>query len=296
MRKKCLSPALLVLSLVINGCASPPPPPPPESSVPVAVSFWNSLPVQDLVFIGGANVRTNRDESINLALQDIARKISIFHSVEGEFVSYLKTGSSFFDYTARTQSSLYFNEDYLGFMESLEFDPDADVLQLNNTIFVRARFKGPEALRVQYELPPALEGRPRWVDSPPTEISGRRVGVGYAGRRASYRDTVNASFEAAIFSIIRTVSGQISAGAVNYQGSGTFDYRSTNDTTVSARGKLNGFYVLDTWTDPSTMGVWTLAIARPVEAVPLAEGSPLPAEAAPEDGAPDEKPDSGNEP
>jgi hypothetical protein len=221
------------------------------------------MPSRDLVFIGGASLRSNRDESIALALQDIARRISIFYAVEGKFVSRLKTGSSFFDYASDTQSSLSFNKDYLGFTESLEYDPGSDVMQIDNSIFVRARFKGQEAMRLHYETPLPAEGnaKPVWVDYPPTEISGRRVGVGYAGRRASHRDTVNASFEAAIFSIIRTVSGQVSAGSTNYQGPGTFDYRSTNDTTVQAQGKLNGFYVLDTWIDPSTMSVWTLAIA-----------------------------------
>ncbi|MDR3124083.1 MAG: hypothetical protein LBU16_09950 [Treponema sp.] len=282
MKKNYLSPALLVFSLMVNGCASPPPPPPPPESVaPASVGFWNSMPSGDLVFIGGAGLRSNREESINLALEDIARKISIFHAVEGEFISYIKTGSSFFDYTSDTQSSLAFNEDYLGFTESLEYDPDADVMQINNTIFVRARYKGPEALRVQYALPSAAGGRPFWVDNPPTEISGYRVGIGYAGRRASHRDTVNASFEAALFSIIRTVSGHVSTGSMNYQGSGTFDYRSTNDATVRARGRLNSFYVLDTWIDPSNMSVWTLAIARPDEAAPLAETPPLPDEAEP---------------
>jgi hypothetical protein len=59
------------------------------------------------------------------------------------------------------------------------------------------------------------------------------------------------------------MSSQVSAGVVNYQGAGSFDYRSANDTTISARGKLKGFYVLDTWIDPSNMSVWTLAIANP---------------------------------
>jgi hypothetical protein len=266
MRKNYGLPALLVFLLAMSACASLSPPPPPESDGPAPVSFWNSMPSQDLVFIGGASLRSNRDESIALALQDIARRISIFHAVEGEFVSYLKTGSSFFDYTSDTQSSLSFNEDYLGFTESLEYDPGSDVVQIDNSIFVRARFKGP-ALRIQYDMPFLAEGnaKPLWVDSPPTEISGYRVGIGYAGRRASHRDTVNASFEAAIFSIIRTVSGQVSAGAMSYQGPGTFDYRSTNDTTVKAQGKLNGFYVLDTWIDPSNKSVWTLAIAHAIE-------------------------------
>jgi hypothetical protein len=269
--KKYISPAALVFSLLINACLSTPPlvPPPPEGGDPAPVSFWNSMPSRDLIFIGGANVRANRDESINLALQDIARKVSIFHAVEGEFVSYNRTGSSFFDYTSNTQSSLFFNEDYLGFTDALEYDPVADVMQINNTIFVRARFKSPERIQIDYQTLPAAGGRPVWVDSPPAEISGYRVGIGYAGRRASHRDTVNASFEAAIFSIIRTVSGKISADTLNYQGSGTFDYRSTNNTTLHARGKLNNFYVLDTWTDPSNMSVWTLAIARPGEAAPI---------------------------
>jgi hypothetical protein len=285
MTKNYLPPAIVVLSLMINGCATPPPPP-QESSIPAQVGFWNSMPSRDLVFIGGAGLRSNRDESINLALQDIARKVSIFHAVEGEFVSRVKTGSSFFDYSSDIQSSLSFNEDYLGFTESLEYDPDADVMQIGNSIFVRARFKGPETMRVRYEMLPPTGGnsRPRWVDSSPTEISGYRVGVGYAGRRASHRDTVNASFEAAIFAIIRTVSGQVSAGSVNYQGRGAFDYRSANGATVSARGRLSNFYVLDTWIDPANMSAWTLAIARPSEAAPLAARAPDKAE--PNDGGP----------
>ncbi|MDR1211001.1 MAG: hypothetical protein LBK40_02085 [Spirochaetaceae bacterium] len=244
---------------MINACSSPPSS--PKSGIPGPVSFWNSAPTGDLVFIGGAGLRSNRDESIDLALRDIARKISIFHEVEGEFVSHNKTGSSFFDYTSDTRSSITFNEDYLGFTENLEYDPVADVMRIDNTIFVRARFRSPESLHIDYQLPPA-EGRPVWVDNPPAEISGYCVGIGYAGRRARVQDTVNASFEAAVFSIIRAVFSQVSADAMNYRGDGTFEYRSVSDAAVSARGRLNGFYVLDTWIDPSNMGVWTLAIAR----------------------------------
>ena len=268
MRNRHIPPAALVFLLLMNACASlPPPSPPPESPAPV--NFWNSMPSRDLVFIGGANLRSNRDESIALALQDIARKVSIFHAVEGAFVSYNKTGSSFFDYSSNTQSFLFFNEDYLGFTDALEYDPVSDVMQINNTIFIRARYRSPEPIRIDYQTPPPAAGRPVWVDSPPMEISGYHVGIGYAGRRASHRDTVNASFEAAIFSIIRTVSGRISADSVNYQGYGTFDYRSASDSVISARGKLNSFYVLDTWTDPSNMSVWTLAIARSGESAPV---------------------------
>jgi hypothetical protein len=264
MLKKYISPALLFFSCMISACSSLPPS--PESSVPG--NFWNSAPSGDLVFIGGAGLRSNRDESIGLALKDIARKISIFYAVEGKFVSHNKTGSGFFDYSSGTQSSITYNEDYLGFTENLEYDPGADVIQIDNTIFVRARFRSPERIQIDYQAPSSVEGRPVWIDNPPAEISGYRVGIGYAGRRARIRDTVNASFEAAIFSIIGTVFSQVSADAMNRRGSGTFEYRSAAGAAVSARGRLNGFYVLDTWIDPSNMGVWTLAIARPGETAP----------------------------
>jgi hypothetical protein len=225
--------------------------------------FWTSMPSGDLVFIGGAGLRSNRDESIQLALLDIARKVSIFNSVEGQFTTYNKIGSSFFDYTMDTTSSLRFNEDYQGFAENLEYDPDTDIIQIENTIFVRARFKAPDPIAIPYRITAEYgSSRPLWIDNPPAEISGYRVGVGFAGRRAYHRDTVNASFEAAIFSIIKEISSQVSAGALNYQGSGVFDYRTTNDNMIIARGVLHSFYVLDTWIDPSNMTVWTLAIAR----------------------------------
>jgi hypothetical protein len=264
MKRRRIFPAELVFSLMMAACVSAPEPEPQSETG--TLDFWNSRPGRDLVFIGGANLRSNREESIENALQDIARRISIFHGVEGEFISYNKTGSSFFDYRSTTQSSLNFNEDYLGFVESLDYDPVADVVQIDNSIFVRARFRGPEPMPLGYEAPPLAGGRPLWVDSPPAEISGRRVGVGYAARRSSHRDTVNLSFEAAIFSLIRTISSHVSSGSTNYQGPGSFDYRSANDSIVRTWGKLEGFYVLETWMDPSTMGVWTLAIARTSEA------------------------------
>jgi hypothetical protein len=262
MRKGCIHSVILFLPFIIGACSGLPSVG-EKVDAPVETNFWNSMPSNGLIFIGGAGVRSNRDESIMLALEDSARKISIFNTVEGQFVSYNKTGSGFFDYTSDTQTSLLFDEDYRGFTENLEYDPDTDIIQIDNTIFVRAHFNGPGAVQIPYQLPSETEGaKPGWVDNPPKELFGYHVGVGFAGHRASLRDTVNASFDAAIFSIIRAFSSEVSAGALNYQGSGVFDYRSANDTTIRARGVLSGFYVLDTWLDPSNKAVWTLAIAR----------------------------------
>jgi hypothetical protein len=268
MEKKFFSGIIVFLSLMLLSCVSR-----PSNNVSPNTAglvnesaesrFWHSIPSYDeLIFIGAAGVRTNRDDSIKLALQDAARKVSIFNAVEGQFVSYNKTGSGFFDYTTDTKTTLVFNEDYQGYVENLNFDPDTDVIQFENTIFVRARYNHAAPVQINYELRGANNTRPFWVDNPPGEISGYTVGVGFAGRRATHRDTVNASFEAAIFSIIREISSQITGGDVKYQGNGAFDYRTTNDNIITARGALNSFYVLDTWIDKSNMTVWSLAVAR----------------------------------
>jgi hypothetical protein len=278
MRKGCIPPILLFFSFFISACSGLPAVDETTGAgenidAPAPANFWNSMPSNGLVFIGGAGIRSNRDESILLALEDSARKISIFNAVEGEFVSYNKTGSGFFDYTADTQTSLHFDENYQDFVENLEYDPDTDIIQIDNTIFVRAHFNGPGAVQINYQLPSEQEGsKPGWVDNPPSEISGYRVGVGFAGRRASHRDTVNAAFEAAIFSIIRETSGQVSSAALNYQGSGFLDYRGANDTAIRARGGLTGFYVLDTWMDPSNKAVWTLSICSDLSAQSSPDG------------------------
>ncbi|AEF84913.1 putative lipoprotein [Treponema primitia ZAS-2] len=223
--------------------------------------FWHSIPSYDeLIFIGAAGVRTNRDDSIKLALQDAARKVSIFDNVEGQFVTNNKSGAGFFDYSTDTKTSLLFNEDYQEYLENLSFDPDTDVMQYENTIFIRTRYKG--SIQVKYDLSTGSNSKPSWIDNPPKEISRYTVGVGFAGRRSTYRDTVNASFEAAIFSIIREISSQVGVDSTNYHGNVTFEYRSTTENTLTARGVLKDFYVLDTWTDKSNMTVWTLAVAR----------------------------------
>jgi hypothetical protein len=86
--------------------------------------------------------------------------------------------------------------------------------------------------------------------------------VGYANRQQYHRDTVNKSFEAAIFSIIQELSATVQNRTENRQGPGAYAYGSSSEHTIRAQGALSGFYVLDTWLDSSNMTVYTLAIAR----------------------------------
>jgi hypothetical protein len=214
-----------------------------------------------LVFTGVAAIRSRRQESIDLALEEAAKKVSIFERVEGTVSSYSKAGGRFLDYRSETTGTVKHNRDYKKYIEELEYDPDIDVFQQENAVFVRARYKG--SLPLSYESPPSGSGgKPGWVDNPPPAISGYAVGVGYAGRRDAHRDTVIASYENAILAIIQNRGSNVRSAGTGFQGSGFLDYSAVNEVGMSAGGVLTGFYVLEIWIDPVTRAVWTLAIAR----------------------------------
>jgi hypothetical protein len=226
-------------------------------------NFWNAVPFDnELIFHGTAGVLSNREASIRLALEDAARKLAVFNTVEGRFYSYTRIGAGALDYRSDIRTSLNYDPDYKNYVEALSFDPERDVLQSGNAIFVRARYRSPVPVSIPY-IPPPLGGneKPVWIDNPPY-IDGYVVGMGHAGRRSSPGDTVNLSFEDAVFSIIKNTSTLMTGTMEEYQGSGALDYSASLGGGMLAGGIVKGFYVLDTWTDPRTRAVWTLAVAR----------------------------------
>jgi hypothetical protein len=224
-------------------------------------SFWDTSPVSnELFFLGAADIFSNREESIHLALEDAARKAVIFNLVEGQFASKTNIGAGFLDYSSETRASIKYNENYKDLVDALIFDPKTDVRLSNNTVFVHTRYIAPYPVQTGYFASSQGKSMPGWIASPP-DIAGYIVGVGYAGRRASHKDTVNISYENAIYSILKIVSSTIKGYTENSQGSGTFDNSSATNNVITASGVLKGFYVLDFWVDPATQAVWTLAIA-----------------------------------
>jgi hypothetical protein len=254
---------LLGLSFLFLGCLSQPPVAEPLP-VEEPQNRISTFPEDGrLVFIGVAGIRSQRQESIEKALEEAAKKVSIFERVEGSISSYSNSGGALLDYRSETTSSINHSQDYKGYIDLLEFDPDTDVFQQENAVFVRTRYKG--SLSLSYRSQPSdQDGRPGWVNNPPETISGYAVGVGYAGRRDAHRDTVIASYENAILAIIQDQNSKVRSVSEGFRGSGFLDYSAVYQRSISADGVLTGFYVLETWTDPATRAVWTLAIARPV--------------------------------
>jgi hypothetical protein len=276
MMKKIIYIIILTLSaLALVSCSSSAPraeSSPPDGSVggtgnvnaDSTGGFWSTAPYFDeLVFHGAAGVRSNREDAIRLALEDAARKASIFTRVQGKFVSYSNTAVNFFDYRSETESSLFHDENYANYSENFIFDPETDVLQDHHAVFVRVRYPSAVPAAISYRLQ-FYHGtaKPGWIDNPPP-VSGYITGIGYADRRASHADTVKVSYENAVFAIILNISSTVEGSMAAVRGSDGFGSQSTGEVKVSAEGVLQGFYVLDFWVDPASQAVWTLAIAKP---------------------------------
>jgi hypothetical protein len=247
---------LFIVTAGFSGCARPP------REVPAEVPVHNAARTE-LVFYGVSSVLSSREASIQLALEDAARKLAIYHAVEGRFVSSLNIGARFFDYKNETEASIDFDPDYKRYVDSLIFDPETDVHTENNAVFVYARYVPPSPVQIDYPVS-LSEGNaaPAWVLDTP-EIPGYVTGIGHAGRRGSHRDTVNSSYENAIYSILKNISTDIEGQTTNSQNSGSIFYSVTSSNTTRTSGILKGFYALDFWVDPSTLAVWTLAVAKP---------------------------------
>ena len=264
--RRCLLPAGLLFVFLLAACQSQVP---VQENIPAVVAgedlrlmeFMDTYPRGgNLVFLGVAGIRFREQESIDLALEDAARRISIFRNVEGEFQIVSARGGRLLDYRAETRSSLRYDIEAVRF-DTHYFDAQYDVLVSENAVFVRVRYPGSLTLayRPYFQRP---GGRPSWVDNPPERIGQYDAGVGFAGRRHAHRDTVTASYENAIFSIILNKYAVAFGQTFAYRGPGFLDVASVVREGVHARGRLNGFYVLETWTDPDDRSVWTLAIAR----------------------------------
>jgi hypothetical protein len=224
--------------------------------------FWDLNPQGgDLVIIGTAGLLVNRKKALELALEDAARKAAMYGEVEGSLIREEYSGGAYYSFRIDSQTELKVDENYPSLAEELRYDPDTDVLFVEGEgIYVRVRYTPAIPLRLQYRTGGG-KSRPVWIDNPPSEISGYRVGVGYAGPRMYFHDTIKASCDDAAFSIIKNYSSQVASDRIMYQGAGTFDFSNTGTSSAVSAARLGGFYVLDIWTDPSNKAVWTLAVA-----------------------------------
>jgi len=260
---------LLSLLLIITACASSPAASAPAKKVDSnarEASFFHFTPDRNgLVFIGAAGKQSKEKDSLRLALEDAARQVALFYSVFGEYAVRTDIGTGLFDYSRETATTLLYDEEGSSqYVESLQYDPDTDTILIENGFFVRATYpltlSAPVSYRPKYS---GADRKPDWVTHPPNEIAGYEVGISYSGRHSYLSDAYKNSRYNAVYSIIRSVNTSVRGTSLSYEvaSGGSFGYKAASNNVNYSYGTLNGFYVLDTWIDPKSRAVWTLAIA-----------------------------------
>jgi hypothetical protein len=220
------------------------------------------LPGKILIFTGVAGRLSHKEEAIQAALRDAARRLSFFHSVSSNARRQEHIGGKTLDYRVASEYQLIYDEDLDKFLDMLEFDPARDVFENNNAVFVVTRISSEIAMPNSGGYSAGRE-RPAWIDMPPSEINGFIAGVGYASRFSSHKDTVIASYEDAVVEIIYNTKSVIKGETASFENSySAFGTEVAADYTMASRGTLYHFYIVETWTDPANLGVWTLAVAN----------------------------------
>jgi hypothetical protein len=217
------------------------------------------------VFTGVSGIRLKKSEAVDAAIEDAARRLSLFHSVTGIIEQSVNQGGGIFDYHSQRKASLIYDTDLEKYKAMLDFDPETGVYEADGVVFIRAVYTAANRFPVGKGHSSGGE-QPAWVDNPPAEVAGFRAGVGYAGQRSLHKDTIVASYDTAVFSILESLSQEIKSLEESSQSSaGIFNQRSRSSSESASSGTLQGFSILESWTDPHTKAVWTLAVISPPE-------------------------------
>ena len=220
--------------------------------------LWVSGPLNNQFVVIGVSARlTKPDAEIDAAKEDAARRVSMYHGIQGSVEMANTIGSGgFFDYSADSRLDLQYSKNIEQYLESLTFDPVKDVIRITGATIVRFRYNSVSP-GINY-VPEKISGRPSWVNGRNLpEFPGYTTVVGYAGKRTQFRDTVFASCESAAAKLIESASS--SMGISETTGS---NRSSLSSMYISSTGRLSNFQILGFWINPDNYSVTTLAIAR----------------------------------
>jgi len=252
--------AIVCVALAFCACASSGSVDTGQVSAVTADEYWITLPgPRSIVIIGASGRQQRRQTEIDNALEDAARKAAMYHGVQVRSEHVQDIGANFFDYFASSEIELDYDKELEKYKDKLVFDESRDILTRNNGVFIR--FTYPESFpgRINYGFSRNQDGSPAWTTNPPKEISGFTVGVGHSGRQLYLRDTFEKSYNAAAADIVSKLSTVMTTSGVSAEG------HTTSRIHQQSSGRLSYFLVLETWIDPKTQAVWTLAIAREAE-------------------------------
>jgi hypothetical protein len=220
-------------------------------------NHWITPPTpNELVIVGVSGRQTRREAEIQNAREDAARKISMYYGVYAEVENSQYTGAGFLEVSVDTTVKIEYDQQTERYLDKLVFDPKRDVFTRNNAVYIRFTYPASFPGDISYQSEKNPNGSPKWTTSPPHEINGIPAGVGFARKQERFRDAVMKSYEAAAASFVSNISSSVTSGEVATSNQGASFVRQ------QSRGRLTSFLVLETWIDPASEAVWTLAVAR----------------------------------
>lgn len=219
-----------------------------------------TLPSQNNLVILGVSARlSTRENELAAASELAARKVAMYHGLTASFEEVQVIGARFFDFEHGIHSRVDYNQQLEKHIDRLSFDPDRDVFRDNNgNVFIRFTYPATFPGRINHQFGKELDGRPEWIRRPPEEINGFKAGVGRSGRLDRFADTFRRSQEAAAIAIASRISTEIQAEETTVQ-----NLQATMQFRRQSIANMTHFLVLETWIDPQTRAVYTLAIAQP---------------------------------
>jgi hypothetical protein len=246
--------SLVIIAFVLILCACV------TSETPeTPVSHIITQPNQDSLVILGVSARlSTRANEVAVATEMAARKVAMYHGLIASFEEVQIIGAGFFDYVHDIHSWVNYDQQLEKYMDRLSFDPDKDLFRdSRGNVFIRFSYPAIFPGIINYQFEKRADGRPEWIRQPPGEINGFIAGVGRSGRLERFADTFTKSCEAAAVAIAANISTMIE----------TTDMTIENQTALQfhrqSMANMTHFFILETWIDPQTGAVYTLAIAQP---------------------------------
>lgn len=215
------------------------------------------------LIVFGISVRLSKpNDEIEAAKQDAARKVSMYHGIQGSVASVHRTAANILEYTSDSVINLNYDTDFERYLDRLTFDPEKDVTRTSGTsgspgaVIVRMKYSAPDLVNFKYKSV-ITGGSPSWVNNRDLpEIPGYITAIGLSGRKNHLKDTISSSMQAAAARLIENASTQMSIS--DKTGSSI-----VSSTAMQSRseGKLYNFHALEFWVADNG-AVYTLAVAR----------------------------------
>jgi hypothetical protein len=212
-----------------------------------------------LTVIGVSGRMRSVEREIDRALDDAARQIALYHGLTGKAVTVLKTGAGYRDFYLVTESEFKPLNEGANYKETLRFDREKDLVRTDKAVFIRCVYDVPGLLPVERVYG---NGEPAWLHGDITEIPGYISAAGFSKNHRYLNETIVRSRESAAAALMTMVSSRITTRVADHT---LWGGTAPTEIMEITEGKLLNFMILETWIEPGTGSVWTLATAKKIQ-------------------------------